>query len=158
MDRKTFYVTKEKLQDLRNEYDTLVALERSETIDHEAPRILESEDLNPEFVSFRDDMNALRLRIEALEHIFDHYEIIAPPLKAEQAFVNLGARVKVDVSGKKNEFVIVGTLEANPEAGMISNESPVGKALLGKKVGDEVVISSPITTTYKIKEITYHVS
>ena len=54
--------------------------------------------------------------------------------------------------------MIVGTLEANPSLGKISNESPVGKALLGRRVGDEVIISSPIKTVYKIKGIKYEIS
>jgi transcription elongation factor GreA len=54
--------------------------------------------------------------------------------------------------------MIVGTLEANPSEGKISNESPVGKALLGKKVGDEIVITSPINVKYKIKKIRYEIS
>jgi transcription elongation factor GreA len=54
--------------------------------------------------------------------------------------------------------MIVGTLEANPSEGRISIESPVGKALLGKKVGDEVIITSPIKIVYKIKKIKYELS
>ncbi len=76
----------------------------------------------------------------------------------KQIFVNLGAKVKIEVTGKNDEFMIVGTLEANPNLGMISNECPVGKALLGHKVGDEITISSPIKTTYKIKGIKYEIS
>ena len=67
-------------------------------------------------------------------------------------------RVKIDVDGQKDEFVIVGTLEANPALGKISNESPVGKALLGHKIGDEVLVSSPAEIKYKIKNIKYEIS
>ena len=49
----------------------------------------------------------------------------------------------------------MGTLEANPELGKISNESPVGKALLGHKAGDEIVINSPQKISYKIKNVRY---
>ena len=62
------------------------------------------------------------------------------------------------MDGQKDEFVIVGTLEANPALGKISNESPVGKALLGHKIGDEVVVSSPMKTTYKIRNIKYEIN
>ena len=72
--------------------------------------------------------------------------------------VDLGAKVKIDIAGKKDEFMIVGTLEANPSLGKISNESPVGRALLGHKVGDEIVVSSPMKTTYKIKKIKYEIN
>jgi transcription elongation factor GreA len=63
--------------------------------------------------------------------------------------------VVVEVNGEEDEFQIVGTLEANPLLGKISNESPVGSALMGKKVGDEIIISSPVKTVYKIKKIKY---
>ena len=70
--------------------------------------------------------------------------------------IGLGAKVIVEIDHEaKDEFTIVGTLEANPALGNISNESPVGKALLGHKVGEEIIISSPIKTFYKIKKIKY---
>jgi transcription elongation factor GreA len=63
--------------------------------------------------------------------------------------------VFLDIDGETDEFRIVGSVEANPSLGLISNESPVGKALLGRRVGEEVIISSPIKTRYKIKKIRY---
>jgi transcription elongation factor GreA len=61
----------------------------------------------------------------------------------------------VEVDGQIDEFTILGTLEANPSIGKISNESPVGRALLSHKAGEEIIISSNIKTIYKIKEIRY---
>ena len=119
---------------------------------------MESEDLNPEFVSFQEDIGFLRSRIDELKNIIDHHELIKSPAKDRQGVVGLGAKVKVSVDDQKDEFVIVGTLEANPALGKISNESPVGKALLGHKIGDEVVVSSPVKITYKIKNIKYEIS
>jgi transcription elongation factor GreA len=158
MDGKTFYVTKGKLQELKKEYNELVELEHQKSLSQEAPKILESEDLNPEFVSFQEDIGFLRSKIDELRNVLDHYELIKHPPKEVQNMVGLGAKVMVDISGKKDEFIIVGTLEANPALGKISNESPVGKALLGKKVGEEAVIASPAKTTYKIKGIKYEIS
>jgi len=158
MDTRIFYTTKEKLQELKKEYEELVVFERSKTIGEEAPKIFESEDINPEFLSFQEDMSFLRSRISELKNIFDHHELIKNPPKGEQNVIGLGAKVKIDVDGEKDEFMIVGTLEANPALGKISNESPVGRALLGHKTGDEVVVSSPIKTTYKIKNIKYEIS
>lgn len=154
---KIFYITKEKLKELKKEYDDLVVFEHNKTAGEEAPKIFESEDINPEFISFQEDMTFLRSRISELKNIFERYELIKSPVKTEQKIIGLGARVKIDVDGEKDEFVIVGTLEANPALGKISNESPVGKALLGHKVGDEIMVSSPIKTTYKIKSIKYDI-
>jgi transcription elongation factor GreA len=158
MDGKIFYTTKDKLQELKKEHQELLEFERKKSLGAEAPKILESEDLNPEFVSFQEDVGFLRARIDELENILEHHELIKAPSKDKQSVVGLGAKVKIDVNGKKDEFILVGTLEANPALGKISNESPVGKAILGHKIGDEVVVSSPTKITYKIKNIKYEIS
>jgi transcription elongation factor GreA len=158
MDEKIFYITKGKLQELRKEHEELLNLERKKALGQEAPKILESEDLNPEFVSFQEDVGFLRSRIDELKNILESYELIKNPPKDKRGIVGIGAKVKVNVGGQKDEFIIVSTLEANPVLGKISNESPVGKALLGHKIGDEVVVSSPVKLTYKIKNIKYEIS
>ena len=158
MENKIFHLTKAKFQELKKEYDALVAAEHTKAIDEEAPKMVESGDLNPEFVRFQEGMELMRARMDKLEDILKHHQLIKKPPKEKQVFVNLGARVKVEVNGKKDEFVMVGTLEAHPELGKISNESPVGAALMGRKIGEEVVIDSPEKTKYKIKNITYEVS
>lgn len=158
MDGKIFYITKGKLQELKKEHEELLDIERKKALEQEAPKILESEDLNPEFVSFQEDIGFLRSRIDELKNILEHHELIKNPSKDKQGVVGLGAKVKIAVDGQRDEFTIVGTLEANPALGKISNESPVGKALLGHRIGDEVVISSPIKITYKIKNIKYEIN
>jgi transcription elongation factor GreA len=155
MDGKIFYITKGKLYELKKEYEELLDFEHKKSLEQEAPKILESEDLNPEFVSFQEDIGFLRSRIDELKNVLEHYELIKNPAKDKQGTVELGAKIRVAVEDQKDEFIIVGTLEANPALGKISNESPVGKALLGHKIGDEVIISSPIKTVYKIKSIKY---
>lgn len=154
MDEKIFYITKEKLKELKKEYENLIVLENKKVMG-EAPKLLESEDLNPDFVNFQNDVNFMRARIADLKNILENYELIKKPSKDKQGVVGMGAKVKVDIDGQKDEFIIVGTLEANPVLGKISNESPVGRALLGKKTGEVIVVSSPIKTVYKIKSIKY---
>ena len=158
MDGKIFYITKEKLQELKREHEELVDFEHKKALGQEAPKILESEDLNPEFVSFQEDIGFLRSRIDELKNIIEKHELIRNPSKDKRGLIGLGAKVRVDVEGQKDEFVIVGTLEANPALGKISNESPVGKALLGHKIGDEVFVPSPIKVAYKIKNIKYEIN
>lgn len=158
MEEKVFYVTRNKLRELKKEHERLVVFERYKTVGEEAPKILESEDVNPEFISFQEDMDALRSRIGYLENVFDNYQLIKKPSKEKQDIIDLGARVRVAMDGKSNEFVIVGTLEANPDLGRISNESPLGMALLGCKVGDEVTVEFPEKVKYKIKNIKYEIS
>jgi len=152
---KKFYLTKKGLEEFKKEYETLKDLRIAKT-KGEVPKIWESEDLNPEYLSFQEDLTFLETRIAELENIFKNACLIRHPLKKELNVVSLGATVRVKVGEEKDEFTIVGTLEAKPSLGKISNESPVGSALLGHKVGDEVVISSPIKTIYKINKIKYN--
>lgn len=157
MPGKVFYLTKEKLNELKKEYEELVAFERKKTMGEDAPKMMESEDVNPEFVSFQEDMDSLRLRINILEDVFENHQLIKKPVKERQQLVDIGAKVKIEAAGKYDELIIVGTLEANPDLGRISNESPVGKALLGHRVGDEILISTPKKIKYKIRDITYEI-
>jgi len=153
-EQKKFYLTKKGLEDLKKEYEILKSL-RNAKIRGESPKIWESEDLNPEYLSFQEDLEFLETRLAELENILDNFSLIKKPPKDKLDRVDLGAAVTVQVHDAKDEFIIVGTLEANPALGKISDESPVGQALLGKRVGDEIIVSSPIKTIYKIKKIRY---
>lgn len=151
---KKFYLTSEGLKKLKKEYNALKKL-RAFKVGGEFPQMQESEDLNPEYLSLQEDLSLLNSKIAELDLILKNVDLIKPPAKDKQDVVDLGARVTVEVDGHKDEFEFVGSLEANPSLGKISNESPVGSALLGRRVGDEVVISSPTKTFYKIRKIDY---
>lgn len=153
-EKKKFYLTKEGLKKLRAEYEFLKNL-RISKMKGEVPKILESEDLNPEYLVFQQDLILLERKMAEFGNILKNVELIKTPPKKEQDKVGLGSKVILDVDGDVDEFTIVGTLEANPSLGKISNESPVGKALLGHEIGDEVIVSSPIKTVYKIRKIKY---
>jgi len=157
MQEKNFYLTKEGLEKIKKEYEDLKNLKLSKT-KGEIPKLLHSEELNSEYLSFQEDLNFLESRIAELEHILKNAQLIKPPSREKRNAIHLGAKVLVEVDGQKDELEIVGTLEANPTAGRISNESPVGRVLLGHKAGDVVLVSSPIKTTYKIKKIKYQTS
>ena len=116
---------------------------------------MHSEDLDPEYLAFQEDLNFLDLRIAETESILKNAVLIKTPPKEKRDIVGLGAIVSIDVDGHLDEFQMVGTLEANPAIGKISNESPVGRALLGHTAGEEIVVSSPIKTNYKIKKVRY---
>lgn len=151
-----FYLTKEGLARIEKEYQDLKNL-RMTKVKGESPPILHSEDLNPEYLLFQEDLNFLEARIAELEFILKNAELIKIPPKEKQNIVDLGATVTLEeVDGQINEFMIVGTLEANPNEGKISSQSPVGKAILGQKIGNEIMITSPIKVVYKIKKIKYH--
>jgi len=156
-EEKIFYLTRQGLKKIKKEYEGLKQIKISKT-KGEAPAILLSEDVNPEYLALQEDLGLLDIKLSELEIILKNARIIKIPDANAQATVGLGATVMVDINGKNNEFTIVGTLEANPDRGMISNESPVGQILMGKKVGDQITINSPAKIAYKIKKISYNIS
>ncbi|UZE93422.1 MAG: GreA/GreB family elongation factor [Candidatus Nealsonbacteria bacterium] len=153
-----FYLTKKGLEKIKKEYQDLKRIKTAKT-KGESPKVLHSEDLNPEYLSFREDLSFLETRIAELDYILKNVELIRLPQKRKRNIVSLGATVTLEEAGGRiNEFMIVGTLEANPSEGKISSESPIGKTLLGHKIGDEIVTVSPIKVVYNIKKIKYKLS
>jgi len=149
---KIFYLTKQGFKKIERDYAQLKEMRKTKLVG-EAPAAFFSEELNPEFVSFRDDLDLLDVKLEELEYVFKNYEIIKPPEEKDK--IELGATIAVDVNGHKDNIMLVGTLEANPSLGKISNESPVGRAILGLREGDTTVVNSPSKIVYKIKKISY---
>jgi transcription elongation factor GreA len=157
IEEKNFYLTRQGLKKIKKEYEELKQMKLSKT-KGEAPVILHSEDVNPEYLALQEDLGLLDIKLADLEIILKNAHLIKTPAKTEQTSVGIGATVMVDINGKDSEFTIVGTLEANPDEGKISNESPVGQVLLGKKTGDRIALSAQGKTVFKIKKITYNLS
>tara|TARA_Y100000310_G_scaffold253580_1_gene260452 strand:- start:312 stop:791 length:480 start_codon:yes stop_codon:yes gene_type:complete len=156
MNEVKYYVTKEGLQKIEKDYQQLLAFKKKKTTGEEVPSIWHSEEVNPDYLTFQEDMSLLETKLNELELILKHIELIKVPVKKDRSAVSLGAHITVEVDdGQIDEFEIVGTIEANPSLGRISNESPVGSAFLGKKMGEEVVVSSPKKTVYRITKIKY---
>ena len=135
--KKTFHLTKEGIEELKLELDSLIA-ERAE-IAESIRTAREFGDLseNSEYQSARAAQERNESRISEIEHILQNVEIIKTPHGS--AKVQLGSKVKLKSDdGTTKEFQIVGTVEADPFNGKISDESPIGKALLGKHEKDEV--------------------
>ncbi|HUS26809.1 MAG TPA: transcription elongation factor GreA [Nevskiaceae bacterium] len=151
--KKQFHLTKEGVEELNNELAGLIGL-RAEIADR-IKTAREFGDLaeNAEYQSARQDQERNESRISEIEHILANVQVIAEP-KSDGKVV-LGSKVKLKSSdGKTKEFQVVGTVEADPLEGKISDESPLGKAVLGKKEGDEVEIKLPAeTVVYKIVDI-----
>ena len=107
---------------------------------------------NAEYHSARDDHAALMGKIEELTDIVARSQIIQTTTSKTQ--VGVGSKVKVAINGTPHEFTIVGEWEADPAEKKISHESPLGKALIGKTVGDKVEVAAPVgKVIYQIKEI-----
>jgi transcription elongation factor GreA len=108
---------------------------------------------NAEYHSAREDLSALEGRIEELKDIITRVNVVDIKRSGEEE-VGIGSVVMVAINGTQYEFSIVGEWEADPAAKKISHESPLGKALIGKKVGDAVEVEAPAgKVTYSIKSV-----
>jgi len=140
------YLTKEKLEELKNELNELKTVKRVE-VGEKLKRAKELGDLseNSEYFEAREDQSRVESRIFELEGTLKDVELIKKSHSGGSAsgIVKVGSTIEVSRSGKKMKFFIIGSNETNPDEGYISNESPLGKAFLGRKAGDNVLIQVP---------------
>lgn len=151
--KKEFHLTQDGHAELLAEQKAL--LENRGKIAEAIAGALSQGDLseNAEYHAAKDEQSKNDFRLEEVEHILKSSEIIAAPIGTGK--VQLGSNVKLkSEDGKTKEFQVVGTVEADPLNGKISDASPIGMALLGKKDGEEVEIKTPADTlTYKVIDI-----
>lgn len=143
-------ITCEGLETFENELNDLKVNKRKE-IAQKIKEAREHGDLseNAEYDAARTAQAEVEGRITKLEYLIDNAKIIDSTNKEE---VTLGATVIIDYvdDNEEAEFKIVGSLEANPNKNKISNESPIGKAIMNKKIGDIIAVESP-NGSYNIK-------
>lgn len=139
---KKYLLTQEGLSKLNEELKFLIETKRKEVIE----RIREAAahgDLseNADYAQAREEQSFVEGRIQEIEDMIKNAEIITAT--TQHHTVTIGSTVVVKVAGNEKKYTIVGSNEANPLEGKISNESLVGKALLGRKVGDMVAVQAP---------------
>lgn len=148
------YFSKEGLEKLKHELQERTEVQRPEI----AQRIKEAKEQgdlseNAEFDAAKEAQSLNEGRIEEIRQILDNAVIISSG-NSQSGVITVGATLKADCGRGPQQFVIVGVTESNPSQGYISNESPLGKALLGHKKGDSVEVRTPRgTDTYKILEV-----
>jgi transcription elongation factor GreA len=145
-------MTKDGLVALKNEHEDLVNVKRPVAV----ARLADARELgdlseNSEYAAAKQDLAFIDGRILELEEIIHEAKIVTNHPKSQ---IDVGCKVTLTVNGKKEEFTMVGEWEADPKEKKISHESPLGKALLGKKVGDKVEVEAPAgMVLYKILNI-----
>lgn len=143
----TEYLTKEGYKKLQDELDMLRNVRRKEI----AERLREAAENSlgefvedPEFEAAKNEQSFVEGRIKELEMILANATLIEERKGKRGGAIEIGSKVTVQQGRRKpEEYMIVGAAEANPREGKISHESPLGRALLGKKEGDKVDIQAP---------------
>lgn len=136
MEKQT-YITEEGLERLKEELEYLKNTKRKEV----AERIASAKELgdlseNAEYSEAKDEQSFIENRVAELESIVRSVKIIKKNKRVTS--VQVGSNIEVETNGKTLKYSIVGSNEADPLNGKISNESPLGKAFLGRKLADEV--------------------
>ena len=153
MNNKPAYLSKEGLEQIRRELDELVNVRRAEI----AARIHEAKEHgditeNAEYEDAKNEQAFVEGRIQALSALVKNAVVIVE--NHSSTHVQIGSTVTIQSKDGKESFMIVGSAEASPAEGRISNESPVGRALLGRKKGEEVTVTVPAgDSKYKILSI-----
>lgn len=155
MDKKNI-LTYQGLQKLEEELQNLKVVRRKE-VAQKIKEAREQGDLseNAEYDAAKDEQRDIEARIEDIEKILKNAEVVVEE-EVELDKISIGCKVKIlDVEENEElEYKIVGSTEANSLKGKISNESPVGKALLGAKIGDVVKVETHVGELgYKVLEI-----
>jgi transcription elongation factor GreA len=142
MNSKPTYLSKDGLDKLRAELDEMLNVKRPEVAQriHDAK---EHGDLseNAEYEDAKNEQAFVEGRIQTLQALIKNATIIDENHSTDH--VQIGSTVTVDSSDGEESFTIVGSTEARPTEGRISNESPVGAALMNKKKGDKVTVQTP---------------
>lgn len=147
MDDKPVLISREGLRKLEDEYEDLVNNRRREV----AERIRQARDFgdiaeNAEYIEAKNEQGLLEGRILTLEAMLRKAVLIEEAM-TETGVVGVGVSVKIEGPDGDETYAIVGAAEADPLKGYISNESPLGRALIGHRAGDEVEWSSPMGTS-----------
>ena len=151
--KKQFKLTQEGIDELIVERDELISQRSVITESIKSARELGDLAENAEYASARTEQERTEARISEIEHILKNVEVIKTPKNNNK--VKLGSKVTLKGKGNKTkQFQVVGTVEADPLEGKVSDESPIGRALIDKRVGDKVeIVNSNESTNYRIVEL-----
>lgn len=146
--------TIEGFQKLKDEYEYLTKIRREEVKNAIAEaRSFGDLSENSEYDEARNEQAKVEARIKELDDLIQHAEVIDES-QIDTKTVGLGSLVKVEKNGEIIEYSIVGSNEANPFENKISDLSPVGRALIGKKQGDKVEITAKSgIVTFKVLDV-----
>lgn len=150
---KKFILTAEGLAHIKKEYEDLVNSKRP-AVTQRINRAREFGDLaeNSEYDAAKEEQSLIEARIADLEEVIHRAQILEQTSKSE--IVVIGSTIVLEMNDEIHEFAVVGSMEADPTKNKISNESPVGQAVLGLKVGESIEVAlGPVKSRIKVLEI-----
>ncbi|MBI2074873.1 MAG: transcription elongation factor GreA [Candidatus Levybacteria bacterium] len=157
MKDQKIYLTRDGLEELKKEYEELIKIKRPDVLD----RVSQARNLgdlseNAEYVAAREELSFIDGRIGELEELLKQVTLIQADHSGSAAkkAIKLGSKVTLHRDGKREIYMVVGEWEADPTEKKISHESPLGKALLGKRVGEKIEVEAPAgKILYKIVDV-----
>lgn len=145
--KKQFHLTQQGVDELKKELTELIALRSEIALRIKTAREFGDLSENMEYSAARQDQERNEARISEIEHILANVQVITAPKNDGKVVLGSTVKMKSD-AGKTKEFQVVGTVEADPLSGKISDESPIGVALMGKKKGEKIEIKLPAETIF----------
>lgn len=143
--KKSYQLTKEGLEELKKELKERATVTRKRLQDELDDEIREGDiSENTSYYRVQEEIGSNQKRIEEIEDILRNAEMIDSPKAGSTKSVGIGTSVTINVKGREIIYQVVGSTEADPTENKVSIDSPLGKALVGKKVGDAATVKTPL--------------
>lgn len=148
----TYKLTEQGFQKLKQELETLKDVDRKQNLEAlKEARAQGDLSENADYDAARDEQARIEARIKEIENILKHSEIISSSNNSKSIMIGKTVSIKFLSNNLVRDFTIVGHLEANPLQGKISNESPIGKALIGRRKGQVVQYKAETGTEISVE-------
>lgn len=147
---RKIYLTKDGLGKFQKEQSDLAEKRKEAVINISRAREMGDLSENGFYKAARHELSSIDRRIRELNYIIKYSEVIR---NKSSKIVSLGSKVRVSIGAGEIEYLIVGKYEANPKEGKLSNESPVGFLLMGRKIGEKFILETDKKYNYKIISI-----
>lgn len=153
MTKKNFLLTPQGLKRLLTQSKLLEKV-RSKLIRNDIQHVQRDSELDPEYAAVLEELSLIEQKANNIKDILDNCKVVKVP-SANNQKVAIGAKVELLMDGKQRKFEIVDMASVDPDRGRISDCSPIGKVLIGKKKGEMVFVSDPLNKPVWIKNISY---
>lgn len=146
-------MTQEGLKRLLNQSRILEKL-RSKLIKNDIQHVQRDSELDPEYAAVLEELSLIEEKANNIKDILDNCKVVSVPSSKNEK-VAIGAKVELLMDGQQRKFEIVDMASVDPDKGRISDCSPIGRVLIGKKKGEEAFVPDPLNKPVLIKNVSY---